>query len=445
MTQLGELYDPEFTNLGPRLGFAFNPASHRNLVVRGGFGLYEDRNPDVLFTNTHTDPPGFASYGLCCGSPTSPFAAGQIIFGLGANNSPLSYPINPALAVGINPVTGGPSGVLVTVWGSQPNMVSPYVYVYSFDVQYQLPGNWVASVGYQGSAGHHLIRIVDQKFLYQNTTFLSPTSTVPAFSDIYFPQPDTNSNFNALNASMNRTFSHGFQFSARYMFSKSLDELSYEGPGAVTNQTYPQDLKSEYGPSDFDVRHYATIEGIYALPFFRSRHGALGSLLGGWQITGITTAHTGFPWTVKDGRAVNTPGGVTLAPTRPAFYCGCVHQNTSNFAFMTPGAMFPGGSKYFNVTASGPPDVGRNSFRGPHFFSTDASLQKSFALPTALHLGENARLEVEANFFNLFNQTNLLPLGFYSNGTFADNSSFFGLADGAAAGRVIQLQAQFSF
>lgn len=433
------LYNPTYHNFGPRFGFAYNPTSHPNLVIRGGYGVYEDRIPDVMFSNIDTDPPLVATYGQCCGNVASPFANGKILFSTGANGSPLSYPINPALAVGIDPVTGTPKGSSVAVWGAQPGTVNPFVEVYSLDAQYKLPGNWVASLGYQGSAAHHLTRLVNQNYLY-------PLPKPTPFNAIYIPQTDVNSNYNALNASLDHTFSHGLQVSAKYAYAKSLDELSYGGPGAVTNQTYPQVLKSEYGPSDFDTTHFFAIDESYTLPFYRSRHGLLGEAFGGWELSGITTYHTGFPWTVKIGRSVQTPGGPTLAPTRPTAYCGCVQQNTSNSAFMTPGTMFPGGGgKYFNIAASGPPGVGRNSFRGPRYFSTDASLKKHFALPVGLHLGENAGLDLQANFFNVFNQLNLLPIGFYSNGAFADNSEFFGVADGAGGGRVIELQARFSF
>lgn len=433
------LYNPDYHNFGPRFGFAYNPSWRKNLVLRGGYGIYENRIPDVMFSNIDTDPPLVATYGQCCGNTSAPFANGKILFSMGANRSPLSYPINPSLAVGIDPTTGTPKGSSVQVWGAQPNTVNPFVEVYSFGAEYKLPGNWVADLGYQGSAAHHLTRLVNQNYLY-------PLPKPTPFNAIYIPQTDVNSNYNALNASLEHTFSRGLQVSAKYAYAKSLDELSYGGPGAVTNQTYPQVLKSEYGPSDFDTTHFFAVDESYALPFFRSGRGVLGEALGGWELSGITTYHTGFPWTVKIGRSVQTPGGPTLAPTRPTAYCGCANQNTSNHAFMTPGAMFPGGGgKYFNITASGPPGVGRNSFRGPRFFSTDASLKKHFALPQGIHLGENAGLDLQANFFNLFNQTNLLPIGFYNNGAFADNSEFFGLADGAGAGRVIELQARFNF
>lgn len=428
-----QLYNPQYTNFGPRFGFAFNPERLHNLVLRGGFGLYADRNPEALFENSDQNPPDFASYGICCGGTSSPFVNGKIVLGFGSNHSPLSFPVNPALAVGIDPATGAPNGIAVQIYGAQPNTVNPLVAVYSFDAQYRLPRQWVADVGYSGSSGHHLMRLVNQNYLYPNN---------PAFYAVYIPQPDVNANYNALLAQATRRFTNGFTFQARYTYSKSLDELSYGGPGAVTNQTYPQDLKSEYGPSDYDVTHYIVADGTYDLPFYRSQRGILGELLGGWELSGIETWHTGFPFTVKDGQSVQTPGGPTLAPIRPTHYCGCARNPTSNFAFMNPGVEFPGGGlKYFTL-GTGFPGVGRNSFRGPHYMQTDASLMKRIRLP---FLGEGGNLEVRGNFYNLFNQLNLLPIGYFSPGAFADNSSFFGLADGGEAGRVIELQAQIMF
>lgn len=430
-----QLYNPDYRNFAPRFAFAYSPGKIRHLVVRGGFGMYFDRFPDVLFTNAQENPPGFASYAICCGTSSSPFDAGAIQLGFGGSHSPSSFPVNPNLAIGIDPATGAPTSpaVSVTVYGAQPSMGTPYAYVYNLDTQYEFPDHWVLDVGYAGSAAHHMARFVPQQFLYKPN---------PAFFAVYFPQPDTNSNYNALLAQITRQFSHGFSFQFHYTYSKSLDELSYEGPGAVTNQTYPMNLASEYGPSDYDATHYIVVNGTYDLPFYRSQAGFLGEILGGWQIDGIETWHTGFPWTVKDGQSVITPGGPTLSPIRPTGYCNCAPNPTSNFAYMNPDfAFFGGPSKYFTL-GTGFPGVGRNSFRGPGFMETDASLVKRIKLPW---LGEAGDMELRANFYNLFNQLNLLPLGFFSAGTFADNSRFFGLADGGGAGRVIELQARIAF
>ena len=138
----------------------------------------------------------------------------------------------------------------------------------------------------------------------------------------FFPTPDVNSNYHAMNARLQRRFANGFQFDAIYRWSKSLDQLSYEGPGGVTNQTYPLDNKTEWGPSDFDVRHNITLSGIWDLPFFRKQNNLAGKILGGWQISGIWTHHTGFPWTPKVDVQLRTAAGEFYGPVRPIAYIG---------------------------------------------------------------------------------------------------------------------------
>ncbi len=432
-----KLFNSDGNNVAPRFGFAYNPDFlSKKLVVRGGFGIYFNRIPNVLFSNTRGNPPLFARYGLCCGFPDSPYANGQILYTLGSSKSPFSYPVNPGLATGIDPKTGGPLNRTVEIWGAPQHLPNGYAYIYSFGFEYSLPAKLVAGVGFQGSTDHKLIRLVNQNFLYPNN---------PAFGPVFFPQPDVNSNFNALNVRLSRQFAQGIQFQANYTWSKSIDTLSYGGPGAETNQTYPQDLKSERGPSDFDATHNFNFSAIWDLPIFRSRQGIAGALLGGWEINPIVTAHTGFPWTPKSGQSVSTPGGPSIGPTRPIAYFGGALHDTSNDEFIRPGGNFPGGgAKYFDFTKAGPPGIGRNVFRGPRYFSTDLSLVKQTRL-SSFHLGEAANLELRANLYNAFNKLNLSPFRFFSPGTFADNNTFFGRADTALAGRVVELQARFSF
>ncbi|PYV06935.1 MAG: hypothetical protein DMG26_01840, partial [Acidobacteria bacterium] len=125
----------------------------------------------------------------------------------------------------------------------------------------------------------------------------------------------------------------------------------------------------------------------------------------------------------------------------------------SNNAFIRSGGDFPNGSTaYFDITKSGAPGIGRNSFRGPHYFGTDLSLAKNTKLPNAVHLGEAANLEIRANFFNIFNKLNLAPFGFNSNSTYIGNpgnppsgSLNFGRASAGLAGRVIEFQARLNF
>jgi hypothetical protein len=447
---VSQLYNPDYKNVAPRIGFAWSPtAANNKLVIRAGYGIFYNEIPGVVFENVFQDPPNFASYGICCGLPSSPFASGQILYALGTSNSPFSYPVNPALATGIDPTTGAPRGPSnpnapqVQVYMAQQNMVNPFVQVYSFDLQYQLPWKLVITTGYSGSEARHQIRLVNESFLYQ-------TGPEFPFSQVYSPQPDVNSNFNALLVTLSRRMANGFQFTANYRWSKSLDTLSYEGPGFVTNQTYPQNQRTEYGPSDFDVPQYFNFSSLYQLPFYKAQEGFLGHLLGGFNISGILTASDGFPWTPVTCSATEvTPGGQTLCPIRPIAYLGGAGHSTSNSAFID-GTNFPqGGPAYFVITnpapgpVSTPPGIGRNSWRGPGFFSTDISVGKSTSL-SGLHMGEAAKLDLRANFYNIFNKLNLQPLAFGSANTTIENQAF-GLSPGGLSGRVVELLARFSF
>ena len=96
------LWNTQYKNFGPKLGFAYNPtALAGKMVVRGGFALAYNHLDFALFNVAQQDNgPGLANYGLCCGDSSSPFAGGVIKYSVGTNNSPTSYPINPALATG---------------------------------------------------------------------------------------------------------------------------------------------------------------------------------------------------------------------------------------------------------------------------------------------------------------------------------------------------------
>ncbi len=319
---VAELFEPDRNNFAPRIGFAYSPRlrvlglgseAGDSTVIRGGFGIAYNRIPVAPLANVRGNPPFFGRFGLCCGTAStdfgSPFANGQILYALGSSNSVNSYPRNPALGQGINPATGGPNSGAVEIYGSSQDVPNPYVYLYSLEIQQELPAKLAATVGYQGSAGHKLIRLVNQNFLFTNN---------PAFGPVFFTTPDVNSNYNGLNLNLVRRFSEGLQLQANYRWSKSIDQLSYEGPGFVTNQTFPQDNRTERGPSDFDVRHYFNLSGLYELPFFRQRNDFVGKLLGGFEVTGIVTARTGFPFTPVVGGCTSTPGGPPLCPVTSA-------------------------------------------------------------------------------------------------------------------------------
>jgi hypothetical protein len=450
---MNPLYKGDKNNFGPRVGFAYSPnwgdkfhglLSENKAVLRGGAGILYNRIPMLEFANTRGNPPFFARYAICCGTAgppadgfASPFNGGQILYALGANNSPFSYPVNPALVMTFN-ANGIPNlvnGAAVEIYGAPADVPTPYAYTYSLEGQYSLPAKLVADLAYQGSASRHLVRLVNQRFLYTDPGI---------FSNVLFPTPDTTASYNALIARLTRRFGQGFQFDAIYRWAKSIDIVSYEGPTANTNPTYPLDVRQERGPSDFDVRHNFVASGLWDLPIFRNRKDAVGNILGGWEVSGILTAHTGFPWTPVVGQCISTRGP-SICPVRPVAYFGGAGTDSSNDAFIS-GSNFPGGGSHFFSTAAPVgfqlPGIGRNSFRGPKYFDVDMTLGKKFGL--ARFLGEGKYLEVKANFFNIFNLLNLQPFNFNSPSTQVQNATF-GIAERGLAGRVIEFQGRLQF
>jgi Carboxypeptidase regulatory-like domain/TonB dependent receptor-like, beta-barrel len=436
-----ELFNPDRNNFAPRFGFAWSPAAlEQKFVLRGGFGVSYNRTPQVLFGNTRGNPPFFARYNICCGTSSSdfgtPFVDGKIAYVLGASQSPFSYPINPALAQGIDPATGGVKDNTVEIWATPPNFPNAYVYNFSLDTEYQLPYHLVAALGYQGSSSHKLIRIVDE-------TLILPTN--PRFDPVFFLTPDVNANYHAMLFRLSKALSHGFRIDSVYRWSKSIDTLSFEGPGALTNQTNPGDLASERGPSDFDVRHLYNLSGTWDLPIFRTRTDWIGRLLGGWQLNGIWTKHSGFPFTPKIFQSLRQPSGKFFGPIRPTQYFGGAGDSSSDSTFTSVGGNFPGGgAKYFDTTTVGPPGIGRNSFRGPKYSAVDLSFAKQTGFGHIRWLGEGANIELRVNLFNAFNQLNLLPIQFFDAGAIVTDPNF-GRSSGGLSGRVMELQARFSF
>ncbi|HLX86097.1 MAG TPA: carboxypeptidase regulatory-like domain-containing protein [Terriglobales bacterium] len=452
-------------HFGPRLGFAWSPERYNSkLVFRGGFGIAYDRFDDNVFNNTRNNPPDVASYGICCGTSSNPFVSGQILFNTGTSNNPLSYPGNSVLATGLGSnglpifVQGGPY-VPPNIYANPVNMPVPYVYLYSTQMQYSFPGDWVFTVGYQGSAGHHLTRITNLSYFYP-----IPNKSL---NQIFNFVPDTNTDFNALTTQFEHRFHHGLSANVQYTYSKSIDQLSAEGPGFVTNQTYPIDDHTERGPSDYDATHNFRAYAVWDLPILRTRTDFWGKVVGGWELNGIYQFHSGFPWTPVSDNVCPVIGFNTICPIRPTRYNGGAGQNYDTSAFLPPtSGNFPavtsGLNPYFDLeTTCGnpclpePPGIGRNSFRGPRYQDIDISVLKEFGLPRMRFVGEGAKIQLRMTAYNVFNKLNLAPFSFGSTSTTVSSSNSspgvplinpqFGTATSGLEGRVLELQARFSF
>ncbi|MEP6787553.1 MAG: hypothetical protein ABJB40_03920, partial [Acidobacteriota bacterium] len=440
-----DFYNKDLNNFAPQLGFAWSPERFRsNLVIRGGAGIGYDRLPNAVLANARRNPPNGFNFGPCCGNAGDPFNGGRITFVMSTDGTIFGYPRNPVLGGGTNPANGLPNNGQIEIYGAPRNLPTAYVYRYSLEGQYELPLNLVATLGYQGSAGHKFVRLLPLD--------ITGPSTNPVISRAFFASPDVNSNYNAMIARLQGRFMKQLSFDINYRFAKSIDTVSFESPSFATNQSFPVDQREERGPSDFDVKHNITASVLWDLPLFKDHRNWTGMLLGGWQINAIISHNSGFPWTPK---LFGCPLGTTTArfcDPRPTRYFGAQPLSNTNENFLQPGGIFPGGgAAYFStsVPENGSPfairpGIGRNVFRGPRYSDLDMSFIKEFGLPGLGVLGENAKLDVRFNFFNILNTLNLTPFNSNTDPTRVQLVQF-GTATSALAGRTGEFQIRFSF
>ncbi len=263
---------------------------------------------------------------------------------------------------------------------------------WDFVIQQELPGNVVAQVGYVGSAGHHL-------FTRHTVNRIDPATgrrPLAGFGSFGLKSNVGNNNFNALQASIERRFVNGLLFQMNYMWSHGITDASIGAGESVAFQN--QSCRAcDRSDTNVDVRHTATINTVYQLPFgpgktFLNSNGLASKILGGWTLAGIAFARTGLPLNITLTRkASDLPDGNTsgqrpnLVPGVPIYPA---NQTIDNW--LNPAA--------FAVPAKGTwGNLGRFIARGPGNYEIDGSLTKTFKL------SEKFGLNFRAAAFNLFN------------------------------------------
>lgn len=447
----GNLYNADKNNFGPQIGFAWSPYKfNQKLVLRGGFGVGYTGEEQAITLNIWTNLPFTNGNSNLTGS--------NIVYAIPSDpHTFLPYPTNTNAVLNLDPATNLPtagSGVTVGVTGVPQNFATGRTYHYSFEGQADLGNQWVGTVGYQGSQSRHLTRQYNLNQIYG----AQGVALNPVVTDVDWYAHDANGHFNALLTELQHRFVHSFQMDMQYRYAKGKDNES--GPYATSN--YVWNANADTGPSDYDVTHAFKLYGIYSPTFFHGEHNWLEKVAGGWSFSGILNAHSGFPWSpvfngscniiYNNGACYPNNGGNTQL--LPAAYLGGAKNSHSNNTFLTAGGNFPnGGASYFTAptftectlpfpqTCPAPqqPAPLRNAFRGPRYFDVDATISKSFGLPTMPVLGEGANIEFRINFYNLMNSLNLTGV----DNTITD--PHFGQATGALGGRTIEMQARFNF
>jgi len=274
--------------------------------------------------------------------------------------------------------------------------------------------------------------VTEGPYLSGNPTLRSEISQISGTSSIGMQ------GYDALQATLRKRFSMGLEYQVAFTYSHGMsDSIGYYGEGgqAGSQSAYWQYLycqSCEMGPTYFDSKFMFVPSFTYQLPFGRSRHFGsawskpVDAVIGGWQLGGIYTAHTGYPLTIKYNQDTSGTGqrsyrvNVNGAPNDPRQ--------------IGPGAEWLDISPY-----SAPPkgtygDIGVGTDRSPGMSRLDLSLSKQF------HLTEARFFELRGEAFNLFNT----PI-FLSPASQTITSTLFGQIRSSEGERNMQIVAKFYF
>jgi hypothetical protein len=224
--------------------------------------------------------------------------------------------------------------------------------------------------------------------------------------------------YNGMQLQVTKRYSDGWSAQVSYTLGKSLDMGS-----DVQVAGFPvdaRDLGLEWGPADFDVRHRFVASGLWELPWLRDSTGVTRFVLAGWQINGIVSLQSGFPFNVFTTRTFaaggdfNGDGVNNDRPNQPSFGLKPPSWDKDDYI----NGLFRASD--FPQTGFILGDLPRNAYRGPGFASVDLSLVKNFQVTAG------SRFQFRAEAFNLLNRVNLRnPNGNLAQGTFGRSTQSF--------------------
>jgi hypothetical protein len=418
----------DWTALEPRIGAAYKLLGSDKTVLRGGFSIYHDSAWSQGAQGLWQNPPFFAEgdifqfFGCPAATPAgnTPQCAGAGLPTISSISS--GFPIFNAPPT-IDTFTG-------TYFYQPRDFRRGQVVQYNANVERQLPGNIVLTMGYAGSRGNHLL--VAGNAL--DTNGPSGCGSIPGYTlgcapgGAPFVSPFTpptgnailefgdigKTTYNSLQIKAEtKSTRHGVYALVAYTYSHTYDNGLSDGLGSELSAPFfplPNWQKLDWAPSQIDLHNNFTASVIYDLPFGRGKQfgsdwsNLTDSLLGGWQVTLIEKISSGFGDPLinsvnNSGVSFNT-GGNGNNFNRPDQVAGCnIYANQTKTQYINP-ACFVG------APAGQLGDANRVPVYGPDFVNTDFSVIKRFRLPW-----ENMDLNFRTEFFNLFNHAQFgLPI-----------------------------------
>jgi hypothetical protein len=398
------LYAPDRNNFQPRVGFAWQLTPSGDTVLRGAYGLCNDRVTQIGMSNMTLNPP-FSIDGTV---NNLPFVLGQPV------------PVTPRVA---------------SIFAINPNLRSPQLHKVNLMLERQFGSDTTISAGYVGSFGRDLLRYIEPNVGSSFPQNLRPDQRY-GWQRIYGNY--STSEYNSLQIIGRRRFAKGFTFTSTYTYSRFRDDSSADAefasratlinlgasaaPGIQGGTQFAErPIRADYSHSEYETPHVGTLSVLWDLPFGRGRRFASGSnrfvnaLIGGWSLSSIAVMRNGTTFNVTNGIDYNDDGAFD---DRPALLNGASLSAVRATNLDKTQYLLPQTEAQWILGV--PADVTdpfavipRLAFRAPAVYNFDVSALKQFSV------WEGGTLRFEVNCFNVPNRTHLaLPNSTLSSATF---------------------------
>jgi hypothetical protein len=423
-----DIYESDWNNFGPRVGFAWDPWGDGRTSVRGGFGIYYDAILGAVVSQSRNVVPTFLPVSIALSTIQAQFPnllLSPSIFAAPGTLNQLGPNFNLREIQAINQVIGGGAGLAFTL--PERDLETPYAQQFGLTIEREIGADFAASAAYAGVLSRHLLRanmpnqgpnaipVVRQidPFFNDDDQFtgeivpigvgLSPTPVgQPFFSGRSLSQlgaftlfeSSGRSSYHGLQLELRKRYSDNYTFTAAYTWSHSIDDASdvFDLAGSSAQPQDPFRLDLEKADSNFDVRHRFAHSFTWDIPLFRDANGIEEAIFGNWRISDRVEIQSGTPYTVNTVLDANLNG---LLTDRPQTDAGLREADEGPLQLVALGD-----ATDYVVFGGGNGAVGRNTFRTRMITNVDLAVSKFVTFT------ETTNLEIRTEFFNLFNATN---------------------------------------
>jgi outer membrane receptor protein involved in Fe transport len=392
---VANIYNKFWGGVSPRVGFAYQ--LDNATVLRAGYGFYYDS----IYMKSILQNNGAQNISVF-GPGLNPAGSNLVV-----NAQGLNQVIQPG--VDIYPTIAAASGASaspgsISISTFDKNFKPSDTQIWDLNLQHSLTNSVLLQIGYVGTKGTHLLGLFDINPALPNASESPDTTTrpyysqFPAFGVIDEARSNLGSIYNALQTTLKLQSWHGLTSQLAYTWSHALD---YETGLLPYVPQDPTNERPEYGNSDYDVRNTFTGYFDYVFPVFRGPE----RLTKGWEVNSGFSFHGGTPYTVTASSNVSGNGENADRAVQ-------VVSNPNNVSH----AIVNGAVQWFSPTAFVDPAPGTYSptRRGQNYNPSYGAFDLSGIKTTAITERVSAQLKV--NVYNLFNRTNLAPVGFPATG-----------------------------